>query len=654
MLAIDTVFSRNPRISLDFLAYGVILAALYLLLRAMLARDDLRPRLGAAMVILAFALDVAYLAAVISDWITWWGVLGRIAVPPLRPFFQGLTYGNPGLAAAMAVLLSISASAHLGFAATARARAVVVVLWLLTTAVVVVSGTRGSWLALAAMAVVAVDPVRGRTRLTIATGVCPSRPRRDASRPGRRPGRRRRPRGLRADRDRSRRSTVATVDASPTGRAAPRMFTDAPITGVGPGMWAPERILHTAEGELDYYIPHAHNLVFQTAAELGLIGLVGGVVVLVLVGRLVWSSLRDGDPVVRRWAVAAILAAVYFGVHQLFDLLVNMPAALFAFAFPIAWLDANAGVSAMARWLRRRTAAGCCLATKVARDRRGRAGGRRCRGLGAGERAIGAGARRRQDRPRRRRLRPRRCGSSADAVALDPSIPPDQLLLALAAIRDGQASIARAALEAVVGADGLPPAWIDLAWLDAAAGDADGARSALAEGLRLGRQQPAIALAAGRIDELLGDPDAADGLYATALTLLPRLAADPYWQDPERAGRWAGIEAATADGLAPEDRVDLYLSAEDLDRARTAAAAVADPALAATLGRVVDAWGGDETARAALEAAAYASPRDVRLLAWSARLADRAGDHDQADLFRYLANIQSPQAGVARHRGRRS
>ena len=96
VLAIDTVFSRNPRISLDFLAYGVILAALYLLLRAMLARDDLRPRLGAAMVILAFALDAAYLAAVISDWTTWWGVLGRIAVPPLRPFFQGLTYGNPG------------------------------------------------------------------------------------------------------------------------------------------------------------------------------------------------------------------------------------------------------------------------------------------------------------------------------------------------------------------------------------------------------------------------------------------------------------------------------------------------------------------------------------------------------------------------------
>ena len=82
VLAIDTVFSRNPRISLDFLAYGVILAALYLLLCAMLARDDLRPRLGAAMVILAFALDLAYMAAVVSGWVTWWGVLGSDACRP--------------------------------------------------------------------------------------------------------------------------------------------------------------------------------------------------------------------------------------------------------------------------------------------------------------------------------------------------------------------------------------------------------------------------------------------------------------------------------------------------------------------------------------------------------------------------------------------
>ena len=56
------------------------------------------------MVILAFVLDVAYIAAVVNDWLAYWQVLGRFAIPPLRPFFEGLTYGNPGLVAAMAVL----------------------------------------------------------------------------------------------------------------------------------------------------------------------------------------------------------------------------------------------------------------------------------------------------------------------------------------------------------------------------------------------------------------------------------------------------------------------------------------------------------------------------------------------------------------------
>ncbi len=110
--------------------------------------------------------------------------------------------------------------------------------------------------------------------------------------------------------------------------ADPHVHATRRLTGVGPGMWAPERIFHTAEGEIDFYIPHAHNVYLQTAAESGLIGLVAGVVVFVLVARLVWASLRGDDPALRRWAVAAILAAVYFGAHQLFDVFVNMPAAI--------------------------------------------------------------------------------------------------------------------------------------------------------------------------------------------------------------------------------------------------------------------------------------------------------------------------------------
>ena len=219
-----------------------------------------------------------------------------------------------------------------------------------------------------------------------------------------------------------------------------------------------ERILHTAEGELDYYIPHAHSLVFQTAADLGLVGLAGGVVILIFgrpAGVVIAARRRSRRP---RWAVAAVLAAVYFGVHQLFDLLVNMPAALFAFAFPIAWLDANAGPAgdgevaapsdgggasaSRRRWL---VLGAGALAVAVAVGW-SLASERSALALDGAKTAFDAG-----DTSSAARL-------AADAVALDPSIPPDQLLLALAAIRDGQASLARPALEAVVRADGLPPA----------------------------------------------------------------------------------------------------------------------------------------------------------------------------------------------------
>ena len=645
VLAIGTVFSRNPRISLDFLAYGILLAALYLLLRGTLAHPGLRERLCAAVVILAFAIDIAYLAVVVAHWRDYWQVLGRFALPPLRPFQEGLTYGNPGLVAALAVLASVSATAHLGFAGP-RARVAVIVLWVLTTAVVIVSGTRGAWLALAITAVVALVMLlaAGRSRSGLAAGLRTT------------PGRLALGALVVV-------VVVGVVVVGPTmvdrvvlsgdgGRisywtAALRMFADAPLTGVGPGMWAPQRILHTAEGELDYYIPHAHNLYLQTAAESGVLGLVAGLVVLVLVGRLVWLAFRDGDPVARRWAVAAVLAAVYFGAHQVFDVFVNMPAALFVFAFPIAWLDANgppttpeeAGTDGSATGELgqprvRRALLGAGALVVVAAVAWGLASERSALKLDAAKAALDAG-----DASSAAAL-------AAEAVTLDPSIPPNQLVLALAAIREGRADVAGPALEAVVGADGLPAAWIDLAWLDAGAGDGNGARAALAEGLRLGRQQPATTLAAGAMLERLGDVATSDQWYATAISQLPRLAADPYWHGPERAARWAGIEAAAAAALSPEGRVDMYLSAEDLDRARAAVGDVADPATATMLGLVVDAWGGDAGARATLDAQAHASPRDVPLLTWSARLADRFGDPHEADVFRFLADMQTLEGGT--------
>ncbi len=462
-LAVSAIFSRNARIAADFVAYGVLLAGLYLLLRAVLTGTQLRNRLGAAMVILAFAIDVAYLLAVGSWWRDWWQVLGRLSLPPLRPFYEGLTYGNPGLVAALAVLTALSATAHLGLGSS-RSRIAVGILWVLTVAVVIASGTRGAWVALAVTAIVAgaMGLIAARAR-SGGVGV---------------------PKGVAA------RLGLVVVGVAviiglvvfgPTmaervlfgndgGRisywsAAIRMFVEAPLTGVGPGMWAPERILHTNPGEIDFYIPHAHNVYLQTAAELGLLGIAAGLVALVVVVRLVWPAIRGGDHEVRRWAVAATLAAVYFGSHQLFDLFVNMPAALFVFAFPIAWLDANAGGPGPSPPPGATRPAGRRLALI---------------GVGVAVVAIGVGwtlagersalaqdnavsAMKRGDVAEAVRL-------AGDAMRLDPSIPPGSMVAALAAMQADDPAAAEAALRTVVDADDLPAAWIDLAWLSATSG----------------------------------------------------------------------------------------------------------------------------------------------------------------------------------------
>ena len=121
VLTIDTVFSRNPRISLDFLAYGVILAALYLLLRALLARDDAPPSPRRGHGDPRVRLAVAYLARR--------GVrLGHLVGRPRADrgaapaaVLPGAHLREPGTRQRRwPCSLSISASAHLGFGARAR------------------------------------------------------------------------------------------------------------------------------------------------------------------------------------------------------------------------------------------------------------------------------------------------------------------------------------------------------------------------------------------------------------------------------------------------------------------------------------------------------------------------------------------------------
>ena len=98
---------------------------------------------------------------------------------------------------------------------------------------------------------------------------------------------------------------------------AQMMFRDAPVLGVGFRQYAWNRFLLAeklpASGYDEGIVDHAHNLVFQTAAEFGIVGLV------ILFGGLAWWgwSVRGALIDAPRWWMAAVLAVL--GLHSMLE-----------------------------------------------------------------------------------------------------------------------------------------------------------------------------------------------------------------------------------------------------------------------------------------------------------------------------------------------
>ena len=146
VFAAGTALSPTPRLGLDYLAYSVLLTGLYLLLVRLQADPFFRLRLGALTVGLTAMLCLTYIGVVVSRWINWWSLVGAIATPPLRPWFEGLTFGNPSAVMTMALLLLAPAIAHLGLESRGS-RAAAAALTVLVLIVTLLSGSRSGWLA---------------------------------------------------------------------------------------------------------------------------------------------------------------------------------------------------------------------------------------------------------------------------------------------------------------------------------------------------------------------------------------------------------------------------------------------------------------------------------------------------------------------------
>ena len=73
------------------------------------------------------------------------------------------------------------------------------------------------------------------------------------------------------------------------------------MVGTGPGTWVIQRVAETNASEPNEYIPYAHNLEAQTLAELGLVGVAAGIV---LIGAML-GCLRYARCATRRAGAAA-------------------------------------------------------------------------------------------------------------------------------------------------------------------------------------------------------------------------------------------------------------------------------------------------------------------------------------------------------------
>ncbi len=631
VFTVSTVTSREPRLSVEMLGYAILLAELYLLLVALLRRPPLRLHLERMALVMCVLVCVLYLIQAFQAWFVWWDAVGRIAIPPLRPGYLGLSLGAPIPLATLVLLLGTFGLATSQLRGRTGRAAIVVVL-ILVAATVLVTASRGAWLGTAAGLAVTFAAVAARPEA--------------------------RESALR--RLRSRWTAVAVLVgilmlvaggrlAALSGRltledpgyragfadASLRMFGASPLSGSGPGTWQVLRAANADPTAPDLYIPHAHNLYLQTLAEFGLVGVVAGVVFVGAVGLLIARAVRSDHDMRQRVGYAALFGVVLLAVQQVGDLLVNVPALLFAMALPVAWLDAAAqprladlnengrdhvrrpmGLLPMAA-----AVVTCAIFLGLARIEA--ITDSADRGVSAANDGRWAEA----------------TIAFGQAVAADPAMSVYQFQLGVSAANVGDLRTAESALATSAAADDYTYAWLNLAAVRWQRGDLSGARDALARAERLGLQRTPVAIAAGWLHQQLGDEQAAIEDYATAVAQDPTLADDPFWASSSGPpGGLGAILRIVEPRVGPTTRLQIDLVLGRFDRARVEAATLSGQDLA-LYSLVVPAWEGDPSAWLALQAEAARRPLDPAPAVWARIVAAHLGDHVGLERYGRWLNV---------------
>ncbi len=314
-MVVSLLLAEFPRLGIEYVAWAFLLVAIYLLLVRILRTEFARRRIGGLALVLGLVVGAAYLGFVLLYWVEWWDLLGRFEMPPLRPKMSAMPLGLnvPNVVASVMVLLTVLAAAGLGLGSRGR-----------QVSLVLLAGHRRRGGARHAAAVRRGSGWEAPSCSWVGCGCWRTEAGSSAGRLGRR--------GIALLGGGAGAVVVAALVLGPTlldrllnsgdgGRpsywaAAWRMFEDAPLTGLGPGAWAARRLAYLESGEVDFSVPHAHNVYLQTAAELGVVGLAAGVIAGLAVGWLIYRALRSGDGLRTTWAWAVLFGATYLAVVE--------------------------------------------------------------------------------------------------------------------------------------------------------------------------------------------------------------------------------------------------------------------------------------------------------------------------------------------------
>lgn len=627
-IGISSVFSKVPRLGIEGLAQAAILGSGYLLLVELMRRSVFRSRVIFAAAAVGFVACVAYVFTIVQEWAVFWDLVGRLAVPPLRPDYASLVYFNPAPMLAIAALLTAVVIGAVR--PTKRGAGLALIAAVIGSAAALLTGTRAGWLAIAgAFALTALVALRNAATRASANATI---------------------RELFASKW-ARASALAAlavaalavatlgpgvlrrVDAGGDevrysfDLASTRMFASSPLIGIGPGAWPLQRAANTRPGEVDYFVVDAHNVYLQSLAEIGFVGAIGGAVGVLTFVWLVRDGLRSRVASRRRWALIACFSFAYLALHQVFVYFMNIPAVLLAAALPIAVLDASLEGRPRLQWLPRANglwvACGYLVATGVALAitfawwtmAPATAASEAARSGDAGEWA-------RADQ------------LAEQARTWDPLLPHYQLLRGLSAWHVGDEGRALSDLGSFAELSDLPEAWTDVAALRLDRGDRVGAKFALERAERLGLQHPAVAVVITDLALRMDDSTTAMRAATAAISVAPSLAADPWWkQDPSRARVYAELMRTVRETVPPEKRWEVELMSGNSNDARVDASQAPAPGIAID---VIDAWSGDREAANRVFARCSEDPLNGPV-GWCARVASRLDMGDAASRYRRLA-----------------